>query len=156
MEYQPAGILFDVVENFKGVGEIISKFFMNQILKSAEYLQSQNVAHLDLKLENILVDKEMNIKLTDFGFSSYQGKRLLECYGGTMSYMAPEIIELKAFDGHKADVFSLGVILFITVTGFFPFQSAKKDDKYYSLLCNPSKIDKFWQLTGSESTSTDF
>lgn len=98
----------------------------------------------------------MNIKLTDFGFSNYQRDTLLECYGGTQSYMAPEIIEFKAFDGHKADVFSLGVILFITVMGVFPFQSAKKEDKYFSLLCEPSKIEKFWQVTGSESTSEDF
>ena len=113
---------------------------MNQLLNSAEYLKEQKVAHLDLKLENILVDKDMNVKITDFGFSSYQDKRL-ECYGGTQSYMAPEIIELKAFDGHKADIFSLGVILFISVMGVFPFKAAKKNDRYYSLLLEPGTVD---------------
>ena len=76
MEYVPAGIMFDIIEQFSGVGEIIAKFFMNQLLDSAEYLKEQNIAHLDLKLENILVDKDMNVKITDFGFSSYQDKRL--------------------------------------------------------------------------------
>lgn len=55
--------------------------------------------------------------------------------------MAPEIIQFKAYDGHKADIFSLGVILFITVMGFFPFKVAKKNDKYYNLLINPNTVD---------------
>ena len=82
MEYVEAGTMFDVIENFSGVGEIIAKYFINQLTTSLEYLEKQNVAHLDLKLENIMVDKDMNIKITDFGFSSYQDCSL-QCYGGT-------------------------------------------------------------------------
>ena len=76
LEYVEPGILYDIIEHFSGVGEIIAKYFMNQLTNSLEYLEKQNVAHLDLKLENILVDKDMNIKIADFGFASYQDSRL--------------------------------------------------------------------------------
>ena len=124
LEYVEPGILYDIIEHFSGVGEIIAKYFMNQLTNSLEYLEKQNVAHLDLKLENILVDEDMNIKIADFGFASYQDSKL-HCYGGTQSYMAPEILEMKSFDGQKADIFALGVIMFVTVMGVFPFQAAK-------------------------------
>ena len=53
--------------------------------------------------------------------------------------MAPEIVQFKKFDGQKADIFALGVILFVTVMGVFPFEAAKKNDKYYSLFINPEE-----------------
>ena len=70
--------------------------------------------------------------------------------------MAPEIIEFKAFDGQKADIFALGVILFVTVIGVFPFQAAKQNDKYYSLFINPDEKEQFWQVTGSDAASDEF
>lgn len=59
------------------------------------YMQSKGVAHRDLKLENILVDSELNIKIADFGFATFKNVNQLESYSGTMTYMAPEIKESK-------------------------------------------------------------
>ena len=84
-------------------------------------MQSKGVAHRDLKLENILVDNELNIKIADFGFATFKNVNKLESYSGTMTYMAPEIKESKQYDGKKTDMFSIGVILFIIVQGIFPF-----------------------------------
>jgi len=55
---------------------------------------------------------------------------------GTLPYMAPEIIRRKTYDGAKADIFSVGVILFIMMHGIFPFNSASSHDVYYNLVCN--------------------
>lgn len=96
------------------------------------YMQSKGVAHRDLKLENILVDNELNIKIADFGFATFKNVNQLESYSGTMTYMAPEIKESKQYDGKKTDMFSIGVILFVMVQGIFPFKEAKKDDTFYS------------------------
>ena len=123
MDYVPEGMLYDVVENFQGVGEIVANYFFKQLVDGLEYLLKNQVAHLDLKLENILVDSNMDIKITDFGFSSV-GPSYVDAYGGTKAYMAPEILERKSYNGFKADIFSFGVLLFITTIGTFPFVEA--------------------------------
>ena len=88
---------------------------LHQMLEVLTYMQSKNVVHRDLKLENILVDEDMNLKVADFGFATYKKIEKLKSYRGTMTYMAPEIKEGKQYDGRQIDVFSTGVILFIIV-----------------------------------------
>lgn len=110
------------------------------------YIHTQNVVHRDLKLENILIDEYLNIKLADFGFAKYMNIDQLKSYKGTKTYMAPEIREeSKVYDGRKADIFSAGVILFIMVFGHLPCIHAEKSDFYYSLLIE-GKIDEYKQL----------
>ena len=87
----------------------------------------------------------MDVKIMDFGFATYNQKRLMS-YGGTMSYMAPEIMQHKPYDGQKADIFSLGVILFMSVLGKFPFAKADMNDKFYKLLSTPILQKKFWEV----------
>ena len=98
------------------------------------YLNTKKVAHRDLKLENILIDNDLNLKVADFGFATYKHFSKLKSYRGTKTYMAPEIKEGKTYDGRQIDIFSVGVILFIIVLGIFPFQEAKPDDYYYKYL----------------------
>lgn len=78
-------------------------------------MHSRRVVHRDLKLENILVDDKLNLKLADFGFACYKSIDALKSYRGTMTYMAPEIKEGKVYKGTQVDLFSMGVILFIVV-----------------------------------------
>jgi serine/threonine protein kinase len=63
---------------------------------------------------------------------------MTEGYAGTRSYIAPEVSpsKLKFYDGCKADIFSMGVIFFITTIGNFPFSDGTKEDKYYNMLMN--------------------
>ena len=83
-----------------------------------KYLHEQCICHRDLKLENILIDERNNVKLIDFGFSvSTPLDSKLKIFCGTPSYMAPEIVQKKEYNGFSTDVWSLGVILFLMLTG---------------------------------------
>lgn len=134
LEYVTGGLLFDLCQSMGGMGEEYGRFFLSQMIEVVGYMQGKGVVHRDLKLENILVDDYMNLKVADFGFATYKKINKLQSYRGTMTYMAPEIKEGKTYDGKQIDMFSCGVILFIIVQGIFPFKEAKKDEFFYNLL----------------------
>lgn len=100
----------------------------NQILNTVDYLHQNKVAHCDLKFENILYDEATaTLKLIDFGFSVDDADTQLPTFlCGTPSYMAPEEVLKKPGDLFKADVWSLGVILFKLATGLFPFRGKSR------------------------------
>ena len=77
------------------------------MLNAIEYMNNMKVAHRDLKLENILIDCDLTIKIADFGYASFQKIDLLSSYRGTFTYMAPEIKEGKQYNGLKVDLFSV-------------------------------------------------
>lgn len=116
------------------MGEDAGRFFALQMLDALEFLHERRVVHRDLKLENILVDDQLNMKIVDFGFASYKNINCLKSYRGTMTYMAPEIKEGKEYNGTQVDLFSFGVILFILVHGIFPFKEARSDEYFYNLI----------------------
>ena len=99
MEYVTGGLLFDLCQLLGTMGEDSGRFFLLQMLDSLEYMHNKQVVHRDLKLENILIDSDLNMKIADFGFASYKNVHNLTSYRGTMTYMAPEIKEGKQYDG---------------------------------------------------------
>lgn len=125
------------------------------MIEVLSYMDSKNVAHRDLKLENILVDDQIDIKVADFGFATYKKINKLTSYKGTKTYMAPEIREGKVYDGRQIDMFSTGVILFIIVQGIFPFEQAKRSDKIYQLIIN-QKLDSYWKKVRAYDLSDEF
>mmetsp|Transcript_5125 Transcript_5125/g.7819 ORF Transcript_5125/g.7819 Transcript_5125/m.7819 type:complete len:123 (+) Transcript_5125:4089-4457(+) len=103
-------------------------------------MHENNVIHRDLKLENILMDRQtQQTKLIDFGFStkvknSFESKLQYSC--GTPIYMSPELAQKKEHIGGPADIWSLGVILFILLTGKVPFHGAYEEDLFRKIqLC---------------------
>ncbi len=106
-------------------------------------IHNQGIAHRDLKAENILLDKDFNLKLGDFGYAA----KFIDMKGkcGTAAYMAPEIWTEDFYNGASADVFSCGVILFLLMTGYQPFSIAKKcqDAMYYALATRD--YESFWE-----------
>ena len=73
----------------------------------------------------------MNIKVSDFGFATDENISNCHTQIGTVAYAAPEIIMNKEYDGLKADVYSVGILLYVLVTGQFPFTTADKDNEHY-------------------------
>jgi serine/threonine protein kinase len=95
MEFVQGGLLFDLCQTLGAMGEDAGRFFMWQMVDAVEYMHSRRVVHRDLKLENILIDEQLNLKIADFGFACYKSIDSLKSYRGTMTYMAPEIKEGK-------------------------------------------------------------
>lgn len=96
-----------------------------QLLEGLVYLHSRNIAHHDIKGDNVLVDKESVVKISDFGVAEHYDPALgCRIFFGTPAYQAPEIagnITGDTYDGAKADVWSAGVILYQLFTGGLPF-----------------------------------
>jgi serine/threonine protein kinase len=82
-------------------------------------MNDEGYCHRDIKLENLLLDSDFNLKLSDFGFSSILMKdnQLLMTMKGTLGYMAPEIFQGKGYHGELTDIFALGVVLFGMIFG---------------------------------------
>lgn len=121
-EYASTGEVFDfLIENGKMPEQEAARKF-SQILKAINHCHRNKVVHRDLKAENLLLDHNGNIKLADFGFSNYFSPGdTLATWCGSPPYAAPELFEGKPYNGQKADIWSLGVILYILVSGSLPF-----------------------------------
>ncbi|XP_040597042.1 sperm motility kinase-like [Mesocricetus auratus] len=93
-----------------------------QVVSAVHFLHQRLVAHRDIKLENILIDRAGNVKLCDFGMAIQleEGQKLKNVCG-SLFYMAPEILARKPYDGLAVDMWSLGVVLYVLVTGKFPY-----------------------------------
>jgi len=111
--------------------EIDARSIFTDILRGVEYLHCNNIAHRDLKLENIIIDKDKGIKIIDFGFATMcKPEDKGNVFWGTPSYMSPEIVNHKLHNYMKADIWALGIILFALLTGKFPFKAQTDKDLY--------------------------
>lgn len=133
MEFVRGGELFNKVSKGKLRVEVARKYFQ-QLICAVDYCHSRGVYHRDLKPENLLLDDEGNLKVSDFGLSALaESKRqdgLLHTMCGTPAYVAPEVIHRKGYDGAKADIWSCGVILFVLLAGYLPFQDSNLMEMY--------------------------
>jgi len=135
MEYAEGGELSKLIEKHLYLSESHASRLFSQILDGLVYCHRLKVIHRDLKLENILLDSEGNIKIVDFGLSErLLGDAKLESVCGTPLYMSPELMRGQKYDG-STDVWSLGVVLYAMVCGFLPF-AAKNLQNLSQKVCN--------------------
>ncbi|MCJ1474679.1 hypothetical protein MMC13_003339 [Lambiella insularis] len=123
LEYCPGDELYNyLLRHGKLPTNQVQKIF-TQLVGAVSYVHNYSCVHRDLKLENILLDKNENVKLCDFGFTrEYDGKTShLQTFCGTVCYSAPEMLKGEKYQGEKVDVWSLGVILYALLTGELPF-----------------------------------
>lgn len=140
--------LLELTEQFpRGVPETIAKYYIKQILEAMKKLHDNDIAHLDIKLENIMVDGERDeIKIIDFGFSSktsfydsntnsLKQKKLNE-FRGSPHYVSPELIMHLPYDGKKADIWAIGILTYALLRSKFPFNGKTCNDVFTSILEN--------------------
>ncbi|KAG6591537.1 CBL-interacting serine/threonine-protein kinase 5, partial [Cucurbita argyrosperma subsp. argyrosperma] len=125
MDYVRGGELFAKVARGRLKEDVARKYFQ-QLISAVDYCHSRGVSHRDLKPENLLLDENEDLKISDFGLSALpeqlRNDGLLHTQCGTPAYVAPEVLRRKGYDGAKADIWSCGVILYVLLAGFLPFQ----------------------------------
>ncbi|XP_069490068.1 testis-specific serine/threonine-protein kinase 4 isoform X2 [Ambystoma mexicanum] len=133
LELAPRG---DVIRRLKRKGafqECLAGKWFSQLARGMAYIHSKGIVHRDLKLENLLLDKRDNIKISDFGFAKiantpsegnrniYSQANLSTTHCGSYAYSCPELLMGQPYNPFLSDVWSMGVILYIFVTATLPF-----------------------------------
>ena len=137
MECVKGGELFKKVSRGKLREDVARKYFQ-QLIEAVDHCHRRGVYHRDLKPENLLLDENGNLKVSDFGLSALlESKKkdgLLHTTCGTPAYVAPEVIKKKGYDGAKADIWSCGVILYVLLAGFLPFNAKNLMEIYKKII----------------------
>ncbi|XP_068716922.1 testis-specific serine/threonine-protein kinase 1-like [Montipora capricornis] len=116
------GDLLEFINNNPVLSEDQVRIMFCQLAAAMAYCHKEHIVHWDLKCENILLVGEGKLKVTDFGFAiSTVKNRLLETYCGSFAYCCPQIIRGEPYDGKKADVWSMGVVLYAMACARLPF-----------------------------------
>ncbi|GLE11251.1 hypothetical protein PINS_up023605 [Pythium insidiosum] len=151
MEYASNGDLFDVISKTGALPERVAKVYFRQLMRAVQACHRSGVIHRDIKPENILFDDQFTLKLCDFGLASVVSPATgraedawLSDVEGTTLYMAPEIESGEPFRGTPVDVWACGVVLFILLTGYPPFDEPTPDDFWFDCLVNED-MTQFWE-----------
>lgn len=136
LELAAGGELQHILDGGQCLGEDEARKAMKQILEGVAYLHDRNIAHLDLKPQNLLLSIEDScddIKLCDFGISKVlePGITIREILG-TADYVAPEVLNYEPI-GLSTDIWSIGVLTYVILSGFSPFGAEDKQQTYLNI-----------------------
>merc|ERR1719361_3310237 len=132
-----------------GLEPILARTYFRQLVSGIECMHQNGIIHRDIKPQNLLLDNKYNLKITDFGLSKIDPTgnchiKMSDWHVGTRGYQAPEILLRKKEYDLKVDVFAMGVVLFILLGGYPPFEHAKDSDKWYQFIV-AKKYKNFWK-----------
>ncbi|KFK23575.1 hypothetical protein AALP_AAs59562U000100 [Arabis alpina] len=153
MELAAGGELYTKIIDHGRLNESAARRYFQQLASALSFCHGDGIAHRDVKPQNLLLDKQDNLKLSDFGLSALSEHRaidgLLYTACGTPAYTAPEIIAQRGYDGAKADAWSCGVLLFVLLAGYVPFDNSnivamymkiqRRDYRFPSWISKPAR-----------------
>eukprot|EP00007_Cunea_sp_BSH-02190019_P004923 CAMPEP_0174232182 /NCGR_PEP_ID=MMETSP0417-20130205/2539_1 /TAXON_ID=242541 /ORGANISM="Mayorella sp, Strain BSH-02190019" /LENGTH=1527 /DNA_ID=CAMNT_0015310191 /DNA_START=325 /DNA_END=4908 /DNA_ORIENTATION=- len=151
MEYCPGGDLFSLLELYGTLSPDVARFYIAELVLALDYLHMLGIVHRDVKPDNVLLDEDGHVKLTDFGLSSF-GMRTrqresislkqrrsvrgdssnLSCVG-TPDYIAPEVL-LNEGHSHGVDWWAVGVLTYELLVGYRPFQRESIVDTFQAII----------------------
>ncbi|KAA1476014.1 kinase-like protein [Dentipellis sp. KUC8613] len=128
---RPSHDLFECIEQsaHKRLSEDQARYIFAQVVEAVHYLDSQGVSHCDIKDENILVDKDLRVKLVDFGSAVVvdptEPRPYYTLFFGTTAYAASEVLQKKPYQAPPVEIWTLGVLLSYLLTGASPFPTER-------------------------------
>ncbi|XP_037496241.1 CBL-interacting serine/threonine-protein kinase 9 isoform X2 [Jatropha curcas] len=154
LEFIDGGELFDKIAKHGRLKEDEARRYFQQLINAVDYCHSRGVYHRDLKPENLLLDSYGILKVSDFGLSAImsqqvQGDGLLHTTCGTPNYVAPEVLKDKGYDGATSDVWSCGVILYVLMAGYLPFDEPSLRE-LYKQICSADYTCPSWFSSGAK------
>ncbi|XP_024046053.1 CBL-interacting serine/threonine-protein kinase 23 isoform X3 [Citrus clementina] len=157
LEFVTGGELFDKIASRGRLKEDEARKYFQQLINAVDYCHSRGVCHRDLKPENLLLDANGVLKVSDFGLSALpqqvRDDGLLHTTCGTPNYVAPEVINNKGYDGAKADLWSCGVILYVLMAGYLPFEESNLMALYKKRITMAEVIENEWFKKGYKPPS---
>ncbi|KAF8725792.1 hypothetical protein HU200_020351 [Digitaria exilis] len=146
LEFVNGGELFDRITIKGKLSEQEGRRLFQQLIDGVSYCHEKGVYHRDLKPENVLVDRKGNIKISDFGLSALPqhlgNDGLLHTTCGSPNYIAPEVLQNRGYDGSLSDIWSCGVILYIMLVGYLPFDDRNIVVLYQKIFKGDTQIPK--------------
>lgn len=120
--------LFECIEHHSKFSENKAKLIFRQVVECVHYLNSKGICHRDIKDENIVIDKDLNVKLIDFGSAVVVNPsgRLFDRFYGTINYASPEILRGEKYQAEAAEIWSLGILLYTLLYGEVPFNDPQQ------------------------------
>ena len=140
LEFAPHGNLVTHIEKNGPLLQTQAQHIFCQIVCAVHYCHDKDIAHRDIKLDNILLDGKGNIKLCDFGLAiRVSSGQKCKGFCGTIEYCAPELFDDTEYDARAVDIWSMAVVLYAMVTASFPFKARTYSDMKEKML-NPKYI----------------
>ncbi|CCD17073.1 unnamed protein product [Trypanosoma congolense IL3000] len=162
MELAPNGELFDKIVNSERFDEPTARLYFQQLICVLHYCHNLGVVHRDLKAENLLLGKDNELKICDWGLSRYtreaakDSNHLIRFHSlaGSIDYQAPEVLNGRGYEGGACDMWSCGAILFFMLCGYLPFADTNDAlTKQRILKCEYNRTNRYLSAGASDLIS---